>query len=182
MFRIFAVSIFAFVCQLFFTAVNVPLGLSGPTVLVAPAALIFAAAELSTIEGLATVVLLGFLHDSWIGAPLGVITALLCVLFLLAKIALSWLGRPDFYLRISFIFLFTLAFRVTIALALGIAGGFFTGNFEWMSLLAMPVLDVAVGLLFYRIIMRFLSLFRLYEIKEDTSQRLSRRSPRIILE
>jgi hypothetical protein len=105
----------------------------------------------------------------------------LALLWLGGLITITWLGKPDFLIRTAFIFIFSLAFRVCVALALGIQGGS-QGNWEWMPFLLMPLFDVVIGLLFYRAMMRFLTLLGLCELRENTSQRLSRRSSRISLD
>lgn len=179
--RILIVSLSAFIFQLLLAAINVPLGLSGATVLMAPAALALVTTEFSIPQALASMLLLGFLLDAWLGAPVGLIMCVLALLWMLALICVNWLGKPDFFLRVLFIFFFALAFRVLVALALGIAGGS-QGNLEWVHLFGMPVLDVGFGLIYYKITLRTLTLLGLCEIREDTSQRLSRRSPRIRLE
>jgi hypothetical protein len=175
MMRILFVSLFAFIVQLFLAA------LSESTVLLAPAALVLVTMQFSLVESLATMLLLGFLLDCWVGATIGVMMGVLALMWALSVAANMWLGKPNFLIRTAFIFAFALAFRALVALALGIQGGS-QGNWEWIQILIMPFFDVGVGLLFYRATMRILTLFGLCELRENTSQRLSRRSPRISLE
>jgi len=125
--------------------------------------------------------LLGFLLDCWIGSFVGVMMSLLAFLTFCAIGTVASLGRPNYVILTGFIFIFSLAFRICVALALGIQGGS-QGNWEWTQIVLMPFLDVVCGLLFYKVIMRILTLFGLCEVREGTSQRLARRSPRIRLE
>src|SRR5688572_2814320 len=179
--RILILSLAGFLLQLFLSALCVPFGLSVATILVVPAAIIFAVTQFSAHEALASMLLLGFLLDAWIGPPVGLIMSVLALMWVLALTAVAWLGKPDKCISALFILVFSLAFRSSVALALGIAGGS-QGNWEWAHLIGMPFLDVGVGLIFYRVILRTLTLFGLCEIREGTSQRLARRSPRIRLE
>lgn len=179
--RVIIVCIFAFVAQLFLAALCRPFGISGTSVLLIPATLILVTTQFSLSEALLTMLTLGFLLDCWVGATIGTIMIVLALMWALSLATISWLGRPDFLIRTAFIFVFSLAFRASVALALGIQGGS-QGNWEWIQILVMPFLDVVVGLFFYKTMMSLLTLLGLCELRENTSTRLSRRSPRIRLE
>jgi hypothetical protein len=181
MIRAIVLTLFAFIAQIFLAAICVPFGLSGMQILVVPAALLLATTKFSLPEALSSMLLLGFLFDCWLGSYIGAVMAVLALLTFCSLGAIMWLGRPNYLILTSFIFFFSLAFRVCVALALGIQGGS-QGNWEWTQIVFMPFLDVAFGLLFYRITLRVLTLFGLCEVRENTSQRLARRSPRIRLE
>lgn len=179
--RIIIAPMLAFFIQLFLAAASVPLGFSGASVLVAPTLIVLVTTEFSLLESLASLLLLGFLMDCWIGATIGIIMFVMALLWLLCLAAITWIGKPDFLIRTAFILFFSLAFRVSVALALGIQGGS-QGNWEWMPFLVLPFMDVLLGVMFYRTTMRILSLLGLCELRENTSQRLSRRPSRISLE
>lgn len=179
--RVLVVAVLAFVTQIFVAACCGPLGSYGLQVFIVPSALILVATQFSFAEALSTMLLFGFFFDCWIGSFVGVTMSVLAVLTFCATGAVASLGRPNFVIRTGFIFTFSLAFRICVALALGIQGGS-QGNWEWTQIVLMPFLDVAVGLMFYKVVMRILTLFGLCEVREDTSQRLARRSPRIRLE
>ncbi len=181
MLRFLIVPLCAFVLQIFFAAMSVPLGLSGSFVLIAPVALILAVTQFALLESLASVFVLGFLLDCWLGTMVGVTMGVLGLLWFACLASIAWLGKPDFVIRTAFIFVFSLAFRVCVALALGVQGGS-QGNWEWMPFLVMPFFDVAIGIVFYRFMMRFLTLLGLCELRENTSQRLARRPSRISLD
>jgi hypothetical protein len=179
--RALVVAVAAFVVQIFVAALCVPLGSFGVQILIAPAALILVATQFTLAEALASMLVFGFLLDCWVGSLVGITMSILAFLTFCAIGAVASLGRPNYIILTAFIFIFSLAFRICVALALGIQGGS-QGNWEWTQIVLMPFLDVAFGLLFYKVIMRVLTLFGLCEVREDTSQRLARRSPRIRLE
>lgn len=180
MIRAVIVALSAFFIQIFLSALFVPFETS-LCILIVPAALILVTNEFYAHEALVSLLLLGLLLDAWIGAPVGVIMSVLSLMYIMAATAIIWLGKPDIWIRTAFIFFFSLAFRVCVALALGIAGGS-KGNWEWAQLFGMPFIDVALGLVFYHLMMWALPIVGLSEVKENTSERLSRRSPRIRLE
>ena len=180
MIRAILVAIISFVTQLFFSSLFSQFGLSIHVSLV-PAVLILVTNEFKPHEALFSLLFLGLLIDGWIGAPIGTIMLTLSVLFALAAVGIKWIGRLDYWIRTAFIFLFSLAFRVSVALALGIVGGTL-GNWDGLAIFFMPLIDAIIGTGFYSINLRFLPLLGLSEVREDTSQRLSRRSPRISLE
>jgi ABC-type proline/glycine betaine transport system permease subunit len=181
MLRVWIVAIAGLFAQLFLAALNQKIGLTESSLLIAPSLLVLAVINFKPEEALGTVLLFGFFLDAWMGAPLGLFMTVLALLWALNWFAILWLGQADALMATVFIFVFSLAFRVSIALALGIAGGS-KGNFGWTQIFVMPLLDVMIGLVFYRGLLRVLTLLGLCELREDASQRVARRSSRIRLE
>lgn len=174
MIRALIIFLFCVAYQILLIALTLPLGVSELPLMVAPVLIAYAVFFQGHLDALLSIFGVGFFIDVVSGMPIGINMLLIFLLWFLARAAIGWLGKPHW----SVIFLCTLALSFLYRLTLGPTLYFFTqtpGNLEWDSLLWVPLLDGAVGIVVLRVLHNLLVQMRLTDSMEDVSARLSSR-------